>query len=283
MVRHCLSLQLIEYDPVAGRKSGARTRVNPHPSRHRYHAGAHFFAPIPTSDHHVEQAASLLDRLAGQGLDENKLAARSTEFAMTSSDSDVFSLGKFLGGLAVGVVLTYAYTRYRWEMPAVVQLPATVTSSVISATADSDLYNWDLPFEVRQRAAAIILGQNPDRFVELDNATDHVLMYEMQRQRAVRLAMIAKQKFSAYQVALDKPALRERLERKYGTTESEQLKRQMLADDIAGDAILTGYLRDRFPDVSRDKRVDLILNVGQNGLIPPPRQVATEVDLSLPR
>ncbi|MEZ6054056.1 MAG: hypothetical protein R3C02_22110 [Planctomycetaceae bacterium] len=202
---------------------------------------------------------------------------------MTSSQSDSFSIGKFLGGLAVGVVLTYAYTRYRWEMPAVVRLPATVTSSVISATADSDLYNWDLPFETRQRAAAVILGQNPDRFIELDNATDHVLMREMERQRAVRLALIAKEKYAAYQMGLDKPALRKMLERKHETSDPEELKRRMLAADIDEDPILTGYLRDRFPDFSREQRIDLILNVGQNGLIPPPRQVATEVDLSLPR
>ncbi|MCA9074077.1 MAG: hypothetical protein KDA93_03520 [Planctomycetaceae bacterium] len=202
---------------------------------------------------------------------------------MAASESDGFSIGKFLGGLVVGVALTYAYTRYRWEMPAVVQLPATVTSSVISATADSDLYNWDLPFEVRQRAAAIIIGQNPDRFIELDNATDHVLMHEMQRQRAVRRAMITKQKWSAYNMALDKPALRKRFEQKYATTDTELLKRRMLASDIDDEPILLGYLREYFPDLSREERIDLVLDVYQNRLHPRPRQVAAEVDLSLPQ
>lgn len=202
---------------------------------------------------------------------------------MAASESDTFSIGKFLGGLAVGVALTYAYTRYRWEMPAVVQLPATVTSSVISATADSDLHNWDLPFEVRQRAAAVILGQNPDRFIALDNATDHVLMHEMQRQRAVRRAMITKQKWSAYDMALDKPALRQRLEQKYRTSDDELLKRRMLANDIDDEPILLGYLREHFPDLTREERIDLVLNVYQNRLHPRPKQVAAEVDLSLPQ
>ncbi len=202
--------------------------------------------------------------------------------AMTSTNRDAPSIVKFLGGLLLGVVLTYAYTRYRWELPAMVQVPAKVTSSVISATADSDLYNWELPFEVRQRAAAVILGQNPDQFIELDNATDHVLLYEMQRQRAVRLALIARQKYAAFDVVLSKPSLRKRLEQKHGTTDAEQLKRRMLAADIADQSILIGYLRDRFPNLSREERVDLILNVGQNELKPSPTRLAKEVDLSLP-
>ncbi len=202
---------------------------------------------------------------------------------MPSTNSDAFSIAKFLGGLVLGVVMTYAYTRFRWEMPALVQVPATVTSSVISVTADSDLYNWELPFEVRQRAAAVILGQNPERFIELDNATDHVLLYEMQRQRALRLAMIARQKHAAFDTVFAQPSLRKRLEQKHDTTDTEQLKRRMLAADIADQAILIGYLRDRFPNLSREERVDLILNVGQNGLRPPPTRVAAEVDLSLPR
>ncbi len=195
---------------------------------------------------------------------------------MSDKTSDSGTFLKFLGGLGLGIVMTYAYTRYQWEMPAVVRLPAMVTSATISATADSDLYNWDLPFEVRQRAAAVIIGQNPDRFIELDNATDHVLLNEMVRQRALRRAMIQKTAWSAFDVALGKPALRKSLQRKYGGADDEQLKRNMLAARIAEDEILDGFLRHHFPDLSRNDRVDLILNVGHNRLRPSPEQIAQE-------
>ncbi len=195
---------------------------------------------------------------------------------MSDNTSDAGTFLKFMGGLGLGIAMTYAYTRYQWEMPAVVRLPAMVTSATISATADSDLYNWDLPFEARQRAAAVIIGQNPDKFIELDNATGHVLLNEMQRQRALRRAMIQKTAWTAFDVALGKPALRKALQRKYGGTDDEQLKRNMLAARIAEDEILDGFLRHHFPDLTRDDRVDLILDVGQNRLKTTPEQVTLE-------
>lgn len=172
----------------------------------------------------------------------------------------------FFAGLATGVALSWMYVRYGYEPNNVVTLPAKVTSAAISITAESDLYNWDVTPEVRQRAAAVVLGQNPGTFIELDNATGNVLTKEMLRQKAERLAKLAKAKFDAYDMALDKPALRKALQRKHGAGDNETIKRRMLIDDIEGETFLHGYLTRRFPHATSQDLADIVLGVYQNEL-----------------
>ena len=185
---------------------------------------------------------------------------------------------KFLGGLALGVGLTYAYVRFGYSLPSVLKLGEKVKSNAIVTTADVDLYDHKAPLEVRQRALAVVVGQQPELFIEIDNATNHVFLEDVLRRKAVRRAKLAKGSFDAYDVALDKPALRRFLEKKHGAKDTDTLKRRMLIAAIQDDEYLHRYLRARFQQATRDELADLVLNVYRNGLKPQPSMTAKHVD-----
>jgi len=74
---------------------------------------------------------------------------------------------------------------------------------------------------------------------------------------------------TAYEVAMDKPDLRQALERKHGrTNDDEELKRRMLLSAIRDKEFSNWYLRKRFPQLTERDRIDLVLNVYVNELRP---------------
>ena len=192
---------------------------------------------------------------------------------MAQSESDPF--WKFLTGLVVGVSMTWCYVRFGFQLPGIVELPAKVTSAAISVTADADLENWNLPLHSRQRAAAVILGQNPDQLIALDESLEHAILSEMLRLKAVRRAKIAKATFSAYDTALQQPAIREQYERHYGTTDAGVIKQKWLQRDISDDEFLHGYLAANWPQESIESWCRRVLEVYQTELRPETPEIAT--------
>ena len=192
---------------------------------------------------------------------------------MAQSESDPF--WKFLTGLLVGVGMTWGYVRFGFQLPGVVGLPGKVTSAAISVTADADLENWDLPLRSRQRAAAVILGQNPDQLIALDESLDHAILSEMLRLKATRRAKIAKATYSAYDTALQQPAIREQYERRYGTTDAEVIKQKWLQRDVSEDEFLHGYLATNWPEETIESWSQRVLEVHQTGLRSETTPIAT--------
>jgi len=170
-------------------------------------------------------------------------------------------------GVLFGVFMTFAYTRYAWKMPEVVQLPAKITEAAISTTAEMDLFSPTAPEDVRLRAFSVVMSQQADDFAEIDKELGSPLLEEILRREAFRESKLLKHQMSAYQVAVAQPALRKALERKHGRTDDdEELKRRMLLSAVREEEFTNWYLQRRFPNLTPDQTVDLILNVYQNEL-----------------
>ncbi|MEO2035142.1 MAG: hypothetical protein ABGZ35_23940 [Planctomycetaceae bacterium] len=196
--------------------------------------------------------------------------------AMTPDAGDSPSIMKFIGGVLFGVLTTFVYVRYAWTMPEVVQLPAMMTEAAIVTTAEMDLFHPNVSDEVRRRAFSVVMSQKADEFVAIDRELGSPLMEDVLRREAVRESKLLKHQMSAYQAAVDKPALRQALERKHGSTDDDQeLKRRMLLSAIHDDEFTSWYLRTRFPQLTQRQWVDLVLNVYQHELRPETR-VATQ-------
>lgn len=192
---------------------------------------------------------------------------------MASDDSP--SIMKFIGGVLLGVVMTYAYVRYAWAMPEVVQLPGKITEAAVVTTAEIDLFNPDASDEVRQRAFSVVMSQKAEEYVQIDRELGSPLMEEVLRRKAERATRLLKHQMSAYDVALEKPALRKALERKHGATDDdEELKRRMLLAALQEEEFTCWYLHRQFPNLTQNERVDLILDVYRNELRPENRLAA---------
>lgn len=193
--------------------------------------------------------------------------------------NEASSIGKYIAAMLCGVVLTFLYVRFGYNMPGVVQLGSKVASEAVVTTAEVDLYNSKAPHKVRQRAMAIVVGQRPDLFIDVDDAIGNQFFEEVLRRKAVRKAKLIKQRMRAYGMALAKPALRRHQEKRFGVKETDLLKQRMLIADIRDDEFLDGYLRRYFPEASGEDLADLVLNVYQNGLKSDSPQTAAGADI----
>ena len=79
----------------------------------------------------------------------------------------------------------------------------------------------------------------------------------------------------AYRMAQDQPALWKALERKHGRAEDdEELKRRMLLSAIREKEFTSWYLLTRFPLLTPQDWIGLVLNVHENELRPDMRVAA---------
>jgi hypothetical protein len=173
---------------------------------------------------------------------------------------------KFVCGVMIGVVLSWAYVRFGFTLPGILGWTGKVSSEAIVMTAEGTLYDPHATADVRKRALAVIVGQKPSLFLEIDAALDNRFYEEALRRKAVRKAQLIRSETSGYDVALSKPALRKVLETKHGATDDDSLKRRMLIARIRDDEFLNSYLTRRVPDLNSDQLVDTVLGIYQNEL-----------------
>ena len=186
------------------------------------------------------------------------------------------SVIKFMGGVLLGVTMTFVYVRYAWTMPKVAQLPVKLTEAAVVTTAAMDLFSPRSSDDVRRRALSVVMSQKSAEFVEIDHELGSPLMEEVLRREAFRESKLLKYQMPAYRMALDQPALRKALERKHGRTEDdEELKRRMLLSAIREKEFTSWYLQTRFPQLTPQGWIGLVLNVHENELRPDTR-VAVE-------
>ncbi|MCH2202619.1 MAG: hypothetical protein MK102_11660 [Fuerstiella sp.] len=194
---------------------------------------------------------------------------------MTQPFDESPSIMKFVGGVLLGVVMTFVYVRYSWQMPEITRLPGNISEAAIVTTAGIDLFRPEASDDVRRRAFSIIMSQKADEIVEVDRELGSPLMEEILRRKAFRESKQLRHQMSAYEMAIDKPTLRKTLERKHGKTEdNEELKRRMLLSAIHEAEFTSWYLRTRFPRLTPSDWIDLVLNVYENELRPDTRVAA---------
>jgi len=200
---------------------------------------------------------------------------------MPQSTDDSPSVLRFMAGVLFGVLMTFLYVRYKWTMPEVVQLPGKISEAAVVTTASMNLFSPTAPDDVRRRAFTVVMTHKAEEFVKLDQELGSPLLNEVLRREAVRESKLLKHQMSAYNVAMDKPALRSALERKHGRTDdNEELKRRMLLSAVHDEEFTSWYLRENFPQLTPSETVDLIMNVYQNELRPQTK-VAVETDAAL--
>jgi hypothetical protein len=165
---------------------------------------------------------------------------------------------KFLLGTALGAVLAFAFVRFNLEPPAILDLPEKVKKNVISTAVEGDLYDLARDVETRGRALEVYFKNRAGDAVKIDAAAGHPFLNALYRARAMREARQLNQQWTAYDKALEQPALRATLERKHGLTDSEALKRAMLFDALTRKPFLKLWLERGQTAVTPENLRDLL-------------------------
>lgn len=183
---------------------------------------------------------------------------------MSKSEDGGSGIWRFVGGMLFGVILTAGYVKYAFELPAIFTLGDKIAEATIVTTAEIDLYDLNKPMDVRMRALSVVLGQQPDKIIELDQQFNHLLLNELYRRKAERQAKHLKHTYDAYDKVFEHEALVKTYERKFRTTDPDALKQCMLLDQLTKEDFLNAYLRENYPDVTAEKTLQLILGVYQH-------------------
>lgn len=171
-------------------------------------------------------------------------------------------LSKFVIGLLTGILMTSGYVKWGWEKPAVLELPDTVTSSVLAATASEDLYDLSNPLDVRLRALEVIAQQRPDEVLQIDaTELNYALLEAFYRRRARREATQLSLQWPAFDIALEKPALRKVLEQKYGTSEDNALKQAMLFAAFEKEPFLKPWIAQHYETVTHATLLQILKEI----------------------
>ena len=183
---------------------------------------------------------------------------------MSQTDDGGSGIWRFIGGMLFGVILTAGYVKYAFELPAIFTLGDKIAEATIVTTAEVDLYDLNKPMDVRLRALSVVLGQQPEKIIELDQQFDHLLMNELYRRKAERQAKHLKHTYDAYDKVFEHEALLQTYERKFGTREPQALKQYMLLELLTEEEFLNAYLQKNYPESTSEQSVQRILTIYQH-------------------
>ncbi len=171
---------------------------------------------------------------------------------------------KFFLGLFAGALLSFVYVRYDVELPEWMQLPHVLRENIAATAALSDLYDLSRGEDVRRRALEVYFQTQAKKAAQLDADYGHPFFKNLYHKEATRQARILQQAWSAFDVALSKPALRSSFERKYGVSDPLALKQAMLAEQLRKKhKFLASWLKKTYGDVPNDQLFARLKELGQ--------------------
>lgn len=149
---------------------------------------------------------------------------------------------KFFTGTAMGALLAFVFVRFGLEPPAITKLPEKLKANLVTTAVEADLYDLNAADDVHERALKIYFDNRASDAAKLDAAAGHPFLTALHRERARREAAKLIAAWDAYDDVLAQPALRATLERKYGASDDDALKRAMLMDALGKEAFLKAWL-----------------------------------------
>jgi succinate dehydrogenase/fumarate reductase flavoprotein subunit len=149
----------------------------------------------------------------------------------------------------VGLGLSYLYITTGYTPP-VLQPADELQSGLNSMLADALFEGGKSDLRQRQRAVALLIGENPELYLELDDRIDQAMTKSLVEKKLERVTALLRGQREAFlkQFASDKyPALKHRLQEVYGTGELNEMAAHLLAGNIAKDEFVADALRNRYP------------------------------------
>ena len=159
---------------------------------------------------------------------------------------------KFVSGLLLGVVLAIGYVRFNVQLPPILQLPDDLRGGVVSAATEGDLYELNGDEQRRLRALEVYFANRPEAAAEADAEAGYPFLKSLHAARALREARELRAQWHGFDTVLEQPGLKAALERKYATSDTDQLKRWMLHEELMTRPFLIQWLEERGGPVGPD-------------------------------
>jgi hypothetical protein len=137
-------------------------------------------------------------------------------------------MGRFFVGLIFGIALSFGYVRWGIALPDYLTLPDRLRGNIVSTAIEGELYDLGQSIETRRRALEVFFDSRAKFAAEVDAEYGHPFLKALYRKRATREARILRAQWDAFDMALDKPALRASLEKRHGSSDETALKQAML-------------------------------------------------------
>ncbi|MCP4721146.1 MAG: hypothetical protein GY860_16955 [Desulfobacteraceae bacterium] len=164
--------------------------------------------------------------------------------------------------LIIGSALTFLFLKYGYSPPETFQLPEKLKAIPEQLIASSFVEDANSNLKQRQKAVATLIKFDPNYFIEIDNAIGNRFTQQAVDKIADRRILLLKNYSENIAKAFDKaehPALRKRLEERYGVEDEHSLKRKVLLEKLHEDKFVSKVIRQRYPGYSDEEIADIIL------------------------
>jgi hypothetical protein len=159
---------------------------------------------------------------------------------------------KFISGLLLGVVLAISYVRFNVQLPTILQLPDDLRGGLVSAATEIDLYDLDGDEQKRLRALEVFFANRPEAAAKADAEAGYPFLKSLHTSRALREARELRAQWHGFDTVLEQPGIKAALEQKYATSDTDQLKREMLHEELMTRPFLMDWLEQRGGPVNPD-------------------------------
>ncbi len=159
---------------------------------------------------------------------------------------------RFLFGILLGAALSFGYVKWGGAVFDVLGLADRLRGNIVSSASDGALYELQQDAGTRRRALEVFFGNQAELAARIDAEAGHPFLSVLHLRRARREAGQLYAQWQAFDVALDKPALRQALEKKHSTRDTVALKREMLAEALAKQPFLQAWIARHHPVAARD-------------------------------
>jgi len=174
-----------------------------------------------------------------------------------------FDMLKFIGGLALGITASFSYVKWGVSQPTVFELADRLKGNVVSTVTEEILYDLDKPLDARARALEVFFQNRPKFAVEIDAQFGNAFLQNLYRRRVIREARQLRIAWNAYDVLLNKPALRKAQERKYGTYDPMVLKQSLLLDALSRKTFLAQWVKKNEAPVTKENVYATVVRLGK--------------------
>lgn len=153
---------------------------------------------------------------------------------------------KFILGLLAGAVLSLGYVRYNLQLPEFLQIPGLLKGNIVSTATETELYALDAEPAAAQRALEVYFANRAQEAAAIDADAGHPFLAALHHNRAVRASRQLSAVWSGFDDALALDALRQTLEQRHGTSDTQQLKEAMLWEKLQDDPWLAAWLEQQY-------------------------------------
>lgn len=157
--------------------------------------------------------------------------------------------GRFLFGLVAGLGLSYVYITTGYKPP-IPQPADELQSSMKLILADVLFEDSGADIRQRQRALALMIGEDPGLYRELDDRIGQAMTRSLVDKKLERFTLRLRGQRRAFVQRFsgdDYPELKQLLQKRYGTKDPVEMAAHLLAGQIAKDEFIAQSLRERHP------------------------------------